>query len=275
MNHVTIQHDPADLREHDIVRHLPRMADDSAQFEALCADILDRGLIEPLKITRTHQLVDGRHRWRAAKRAGLIEVPCIIVADEEIAGIVLSTLIHRRHYTKGALAYLAYPLMAGAHQEAKEAAMQNLRKGQQIPVSHSVGNGKTTADFALQIGVGRTLFDYAAKIHDIFDADPEYKALMEPQILDTEKGVGLGAVIAGYGGKKATKGAERVDNDQLELFSQALDRINNRSGYWASFDDATKLRLVPMIRKSVAEMPADLRKEFMKALKAADQEQAS
>mgnify|MGYP001145156412 CR=1 FL=1 len=63
----------------------PRHALDSSTLAELAASIREHGLIQPLIVTRapleaevTYTLIAGERRWRAAKLAGLSEVPVIV-----------------------------------------------------------------------------------------------------------------------------------------------------------------------------------------------------
>jgi ParB family chromosome partitioning protein len=63
----------------------PRQILDSSTLAELAASIREHGLIQPLIVTRapleaevTYTLIAGERRWRAAKMAGLSEVPVIV-----------------------------------------------------------------------------------------------------------------------------------------------------------------------------------------------------
>lgn len=75
----------------DIVpsRHQPRMVFDEGELEQLAQSIRQAGVIQPILVrTRdegsgTYELVAGERRWRAARKAGLSEVPAIVVGLSE------------------------------------------------------------------------------------------------------------------------------------------------------------------------------------------------
>lgn len=70
----------------------PRRIFDSAQLRELADSIKQYGVIQPLSVRRRtdgYELVAGERRLRAAKLAGLSEVPCILLAvDEEQSGLI-------------------------------------------------------------------------------------------------------------------------------------------------------------------------------------------
>jgi ParB family chromosome partitioning protein len=86
---------PVDLTEAGVIRvpvdaigpnpRQPRQILDSSTLAELAASIREHGLIQPLIVTRapleaevTYTLIAGERRWRAAKMAGLSEVPVIV-----------------------------------------------------------------------------------------------------------------------------------------------------------------------------------------------------
>ena len=66
----------------------PRKSFDESKIEELANSIIEHGIIQPLVVRKNdpgYEIVAGERRWRAARRAGLKEVPCIIrdFTDEE------------------------------------------------------------------------------------------------------------------------------------------------------------------------------------------------
>jgi ParB family transcriptional regulator, chromosome partitioning protein len=78
----------------------PRSVFDAARLEELSNSIQTHGVIQPLLVRRkgsTYELIAGERRLRAAKLAGLVEVPAIVqdYADERILEIALIENIQR------------------------------------------------------------------------------------------------------------------------------------------------------------------------------------
>ena len=70
----------------------PRTEFDEDHLDELAASIRERGIIQPVVVRPLHKLPDayeiiaGERRWRAAQRAGLHEVPVVIIeADDKTA----------------------------------------------------------------------------------------------------------------------------------------------------------------------------------------------
>ncbi len=78
----------------------PRMGFDGDKIEELSRSIREKGILQPLIVSRRddgYELVVGERRLRAAKQAGLAEVPCIImdVPNEELLELALVENLQR------------------------------------------------------------------------------------------------------------------------------------------------------------------------------------
>ena len=64
----------------------PRKNFDEESLEELANSIKEYGVIQPIIVTKKdnyYQIVAGERRWRAAKKAGLTEMPCIVRTETE------------------------------------------------------------------------------------------------------------------------------------------------------------------------------------------------
>lgn len=66
----------------------PRKTFDEEKLEELAASIEEHGLIQPIvlrKVDNGYEIVAGERRWRAARKIGIKEIPCIVkeLTDEE------------------------------------------------------------------------------------------------------------------------------------------------------------------------------------------------
>ena len=271
------------FRDHRLLKLLPSLAKESPEFWALVDSLTRDGLHEPLKITARHEFVDldSRDRYLAARAAGLPNVPCQIVPDDAVATTFLQTLCHRRHFTKSALAYLAFPALQEALDECRERKLEMLKKGNVSPSCIKYTTGKTVEDYAETLGISRETFYLAKKVHEIFARDPEYAALMEPRILgvpiggehEEKRPVGLGAVIAGHAGRKNSTDGIALKG-QLDLFTGGWDILRKRLVYWGDFTDDQKTTAVKSVVETISVMPGELREAILKeARRLAKQEQ--
>lgn len=69
-------------------KNQPRKVFDAEKLEALSQSIKEHGVVSPIIVTSTpngtYRIVAGERRWRAAKLAGLKEVPCIVKDFDEM-----------------------------------------------------------------------------------------------------------------------------------------------------------------------------------------------
>lgn len=64
----------------------PRRTFNSESIDELSESIKKYGVIQPIIVTKKdnfYEIIAGERRWRASKKAGLLEMPCIIREDEE------------------------------------------------------------------------------------------------------------------------------------------------------------------------------------------------
>lgn len=79
----------------------PRKTFEKDALEALAASINEHGVIQPILVKRAgngiYTIVAGERRWRAAKLAGLKEVPCIVgeYSEKEVMEIALIENLQR------------------------------------------------------------------------------------------------------------------------------------------------------------------------------------
>lgn len=67
-------------------RDQPRKKFDEESLEELANSIKEYGVIQPIIVTKKedyYQIVAGERRWRAAKKAGLTEMPCLVRTETE------------------------------------------------------------------------------------------------------------------------------------------------------------------------------------------------
>ncbi|MBQ3356021.1 MAG: ParB/RepB/Spo0J family partition protein [Oscillospiraceae bacterium] len=67
--------------------HQPRRAFDEAELQALADSIAEHGIVQPLAVRALengyYQIIAGERRWRAARLAGLKEVPVVVLEADD------------------------------------------------------------------------------------------------------------------------------------------------------------------------------------------------
>lgn len=69
----------------------PRKSFNEEKLEELAASIIENGLIQPVilrKADKGYEIVAGERRWRACRKAGLKEIPCIIREQNMLIAII-------------------------------------------------------------------------------------------------------------------------------------------------------------------------------------------
>ena len=83
-------------------KNQPRHSFDNDKIEELAESIKEHGVIQPIIVVRNddrYKIVAGERRWRAAKKAGLKEIPAVIrnYSEFEIAQIALIENLQREN----------------------------------------------------------------------------------------------------------------------------------------------------------------------------------
>jgi hypothetical protein len=156
----------ADLSIHPALSGMPELSDTDPEFLALVDSLQAHGYLRKVLIDEHDQIVDGRHLTRAARALGHKEVPTELVPEDQIEGVILATLLGRRHYTKGALAYLSLPLLEEAVRQGAIRRKENLKKGKSSDglLNRPSGDGRSTDSIADRIGVSGPLLEQAKKV---------------------------------------------------------------------------------------------------------------
>jgi hypothetical protein len=234
---------------------------------AIVSDIAARGVMEPLQVTPSDLVADGRHRLRGALLAHLAEVPCIIIPEEQAVEIALRTLLLRRHLSgKGAMAYVGFPLVRDMYCQLAESNHLLLNRGH---LASTMEVGGTIEDLAEQLGVSRRTFLQAAKIHALFESDPSLRDEWEPKILSADDPVGLGAVIAGIGGARTTRGVTPVRNSAFHRWVTAWRGMPKAAASWCKWTDEQKDEGVRVLTYSFTHLPDHMLDAMSAALRAA------
>ncbi len=100
LSNVIVMKNPNDLK---ILSGLERMQISLPDYNAMKENIKDHGVQLPVIITEEGNIIDGRHRWLAAKELGLVEIPTILNTETrlpEIVRLMLSYNVCRRQLTK-------------------------------------------------------------------------------------------------------------------------------------------------------------------------------
>lgn len=262
---------PQDLKVHPDVGHLPAWAKESEEFQALVRDVDQRGIDVPLMINERNQVIDGRHRLRAAQELGWIEeMPCQVVPDSALPAIVKASLCHRRHYPKGTLAYIFLPYWDQAVENGENRKKANVSRKS----LHDTIGEMTTEEVAEEFGISREVFFRASRLRVFFAENPDAKAEWEPRILSGE--VGLEAPMRGIGGREATKGQPRAgyEHGQVKLWNEGFKTLHRAFNGWERFEADHKEEVRTGMRRMAYGMHPEARALMLETLQEAQENEA-
>ena len=108
----------------------PRKSFDETALAELADSIREHGIIQPLTVRKLssgyYQIIAGERRWRAARMAGLTEVPAVVVEadDRKAAELALVENLQREDLNPMEEAAGFQALMEGYHMTQEEAAQR-------------------------------------------------------------------------------------------------------------------------------------------------------
>jgi hypothetical protein len=248
---------------HPIAQQLPQPRPDSPEFKALLAIMGETGRAPRPVAVNGFRAVADLDVLAAAKALGMFTIETTEIPVLDIPITAITDLVARRHWTKSQIAYLAFPILSPVLEAAKKRRVENLKKGLRMekstqtpenpdPALAALSGAKTLEQLAEVFAVGPRMLQYAAQIHRAFDApgdaeiaDGELRAKFEPLILSQDENghsVGLGAVVAGIGGYKATHGQTVVPAPQLTLWQERFEKLLSPSKFsgWDRLDEPTR-----------------------------------
>lgn len=188
--------------------HLETAEEVRAEFAALVESVRLHGVREPLRVSGD-LIVDGRHRWLAALEAG-VTVPTVEVDDSEIPEVIQDA-VTRRHFTKGALAYMTvilHPEIAAAKRGNPQLGNEKTIENSQLHTECAIG------DWAKKIGVHRNTMVQATELYRLVS---RYKSQQEKTDAAVWAGAGLGALISGIkANKDKLEAGEEIPGEALQ-----------------------------------------------------------
>lgn len=229
------------LTIHPSLAALPMTPESDPASQAIVASVCEIGIIDPLKICKG-RVVDGRDRLRAARAAGLDEVPITEVSEDQVADIILHSLVARRHYGKMVRAYVAWPVFATALAHARKRRLNNLRKGQnslqvlEKPEPAMIAGSGISAERAAEIlGVGLRTMETVEMVHRRFDDHPKLRDEYEAKLLSGE--IDWVEFQHASAGKAAGRDGHTIPKgDPAQLMLQLFETAHVRIQRWDKLD---------------------------------------
>lgn len=154
------------LKIHPVASLFPAMS--AGEFQALKADIKERGLMEPIWLAKDGRIIDGRHRYKACRELK-IEPTCIrnkYDDDATIAGVVVSLNLKRRHLNESQRAMVAARLKP-IYEKAAAARMKAGKAPDPTANVQEGGKGTSAQKAAEALNVGARTVEHASRILEL------------------------------------------------------------------------------------------------------------
>ncbi len=250
-----------DIQKVEPNREQPRKKFDEDSLEELSESIKHHGIIEPLIVVRRddyYMIVAGERRWRAAKMAGLSQVPAIVrdLTEQEILEISLIENLQREDLNpiEEALAYkklidelnMKQDEVAERVGKSRAAVTNSMRllkldaRVQEMLIDDLISPGHARA--ILGIEGGDRQYEFAQQVMDqkmsVRDVEKEIKRMQreaeeqkndEPQALDPK----LAAILAeqqeklkGIFGTKVIINAKNAQRGKVEIEYYSADDLD-------------------------------------------------
>ncbi|MBI5820573.1 MAG: hypothetical protein HZA88_16525 [Verrucomicrobia bacterium] len=280
MNQSTTQpevRDPKTLHVRPCVNVLPMLADDDPQFLKLLASVRADGVRDEITLDQDGNIVDGRHRVKAARAENKDTVPIVqkhFANDREALDFAVARLFDRRHYTGSARAYTTAKL-EGAHKRLPgRPTLKNVRDFSEKIMSENSDiiseKGKSRDRMSALHGFSKDRWDQAIYVLKRFEEHPEVVAEYEPLILSGEKS--LWNIMAYVDGRFAENNTGRVDAraNIEENFYQWVDAgVHRWTKFWPKLRSASARAEVieAVTTKLVEAFPDDVAKRLEKKLR--------
>ncbi len=198
-------------------RNQPRKTFDEDKIEELADSVKQHGVITPLLVTKrgdTYMIVAGERRWRAAKKAGLKEVPVVIkdLTDEEIAELAIIENLQREDINSIEEAF-AFKMLIDQYSYTQDQVAAKISKSR-VYVTNSLRLlklcekvQKMVIDEMLSAGHARALLPIT---------DPEEQEKIALQVFDGKLSVRETEKLVKNNGKTAKKKTPAKANESID-----------------------------------------------------------
>ena len=170
--------DPQNLTHHPLIKNAPMLAEDHPDCKAIAESLSQDGFTQPVVINERDEIMDGRHRVRAAIAMGMTSVPVIVRPDSDAAGVIVHSLVARRHHSKWQIAYFLADMYHVKTDDGIKARSQNLRRGNQ-PGPRERSNW-AFGEIIENLGISAETWQRVQRVRNALLADPKLREKYEP-----------------------------------------------------------------------------------------------
>ncbi len=226
----------------------PRRSFDKEKLAALSESIKEHGVIQPIILVKKgdrYKIVAGERRWRAAKKAGLKEIPAVIreYSDMEVAQIALIENLQREDLNPIEEA-LGYQTLINKYDMTQEAVSSTLGKSRSA-IANSIRLLSLDEAVQSQLISGAISSGHARALLSV--DDPELRSALLQSI--SEKGLNVRQTEA-LAKQLSQKSRAKKPKPLSEETKAALSGIENDLGTYLG----TKVRLIHNAKRGKIEI---------------------
>ncbi|MCL2695670.1 MAG: ParB/RepB/Spo0J family partition protein [Clostridiales bacterium] len=211
------------VRENDTNPTQPRKSFNKETLQELAHSIKQHGIVQPLLVTKSGErflIVAGERRYRAARMAGLWEVPVLLTAcnPQEMAEVALIENIQRENLNPVEEASAIVFLMK-QHDLSQEEVAKRIGKSRSA-ISNSIRLLSLPVDIVMAVEDGRLTAGHAKVLAGIADENRQLR-LAEKALIEGWTVHRLEEEVRGVRKKKTTRSRKReISGDMREVLGE-------------------------------------------------------
>ncbi|MBQ3426458.1 MAG: ParB/RepB/Spo0J family partition protein [Clostridia bacterium] len=229
-------------------KNQPRQSFDKEKIEALAESIAKHGVIQPIIVVKTgdrYRIVAGERRWRAAKKAGLKEIPAVIrrYSDSEIAQIALIENLQRENLNPIEEAH-GYQTLMNKYDMTQEQVSSTIGKSRSA-IANSIRLLSLEKDIQEKLVLGEITSGHARALLSIEDADIRRSVLQS--VIEKGLNVRQAEALANQRTSEKPRKQRLVLDEQTK---EALSSVENALSEYLG----TKVRLIHKNKRGKIEI---------------------
>ncbi len=222
-------------------QYQPRVTFEESEIKDLSASIQTHGVLQPILIRKgkfqggfSYEIIAGERRWRAAKLAGLLEIPAIVreLNNQEALEIAIVENIQRENLNPIEEA-LSYQRLAQEFSLTQEQVASKVGK-ERATVANALRLLKLPDEIQKMIAANELSAGHAKCLLSIKEANAQIslakKAIAENLSVRKLEELISRVVVLDTGTRKATEQIEKISKDNGSAYPEIVERLRNALG---------------------------------------------
>jgi ParB family chromosome partitioning protein len=235
----------------------PRKTFTDAELDELAASVRERGIIQPIVVRAlandNYEIIAGERRWRAAQRAGLHDVPIVVIEATDAQSLELAIIENVQRADLNALEEAAgYQALIDTFQHGQDDVAQIVGKSRSH-VANTLRLLKLSEPIKAYVAAGKLSAGHARMLV----GQPNAESLAEDIVNRGLNVRQVEAIARQSGGKQAAKPAKLAkDADTRAIEKQLSDAL----GYGVTIDQRGKGGTVKIAYRSLDQLDDIIRR---------------